>query len=264
MCEILEISRGMIYYKFKNKVIHSGIDNSVIEIFNKSRNNYGTRKIKVELSKIGVEISRKSISKIMKRYSLVSNYTVKQFKVQKSKCNEEKISNIVRREFNNREFLEVVVSDLTYVNVGGKWNYICLLLDLFNREIIGYSSGPNKDAKLVEKAFFSTGIDLSKIQIFHTDRGCEFKNTAIDSLLTKYNIQRSLSKKGSPYDNAVAEATYKVIKTEFVNNNNFETIEELSLGLFEYVNWYNNSRIHGSLNYVTPVEFKKNVREKIV
>jgi len=50
---------------------------------------------------------------------------------------------------------------------------------------------------------------------------------------------------GSPYDNAVAEATYKVIKTEFVNNNHFETIEELSLGLFEYVNWYNNSRIHG-------------------
>lgn len=176
----------MIYYKFKNKIIHSGTDNLVIEIFNKSRNNYGTWKIKVELSKIGVEIPRKSIAKIMKRYSLVSNYTVKQFKVQKSKCNEDKISNIVRRKFNNRECLEVVVSDLSYVNVGGKWNYVCLLLDLFNRGIIGDSSGPNKDAKLVEKAFFSTGIQLSKIKIFHTDRDCEFKNTAIDSLLTKY------------------------------------------------------------------------------
>ena len=77
-------------------------------------------------------------------------------------------------------------------------------------------------------------------------------------------IKRSLSKKGSPYDNAVAEATYKIIKTEFVNSNSFENEEQLALGLFEYVNWYNNIRIHSSLNYLTPVDFKKSVREKVV
>ena len=70
----------------------------------------------------------------MKKYRLISNYTVKQYKVHKSKCNEEKIDNVV-----HREDLEIVVSDLTYVNVAGKWHYICLLINLFNREIVGYS-----------------------------------------------------------------------------------------------------------------------------
>ena len=79
---------------------------------------------------------------------LVSNYTVKQFKVHKSTCNEENIDNKLNREFNREEKLDVVVSDLTYVNVQGKWNYICLIIDLFNREIIGYAAGKNKNAEL--------------------------------------------------------------------------------------------------------------------
>ncbi len=80
----------------------------------------------------------------MKKYGLVSSYTVKQYKVYPSKCNEEKIDNIVDRNFNTEDRLDVVVSDLTYVNVNGKWNYICILLDLYNREIIGYAAGKNK------------------------------------------------------------------------------------------------------------------------
>lgn len=138
----------MIYYDFKTKD-----KNTIIRIFRKSKNNYGTRKIKIELERLGFNSSRKFISNIMKRYFLVSNYTVKQFKVHNSKCNEENILNIVKRNFNNRDLLEVVVSDLTYVNVGRKWNYICVLLDFFNREIIGFSSGSKKDSKLVEVAF---------------------------------------------------------------------------------------------------------------
>lgn len=75
----------------------------------------------------------------MDKYRLVSNYTVKQFKVHKSSCNNDEVENIVNREFDNRSDLEIVVSDLTYVNVNRKWHYICLLINLFNREIVGYS-----------------------------------------------------------------------------------------------------------------------------
>lgn len=107
-------------------------------------------------------------------------------------------------------------------------------------------------------------MPLDKIEIVHTNRGNEFKNSISDNILNKYKIRRSLSRKGNPYGNAVAEATYKIIKIEFINNNKFETEEQLALGLFEYVNWYNNIRTHGSLNYLTPVGFKRNVREKVV
>ena len=200
----------------------------------------------------------------MNLHGLVSNYTVKQFKVHKSTCNEENIENKLNREFNREEKLDVVVSDLTYVNVQGKWNYICLIIDLFNREIIGYAAGKNKNAELVYKAFGTIKTNLSNINIFHTDRGNEFKNKIIDDVLTTFNIDRSLSKKGCPYDNAVAESTYKIIKTEFAFNRIFKSFEELETELFDYVNWYNNFRIHSSLNYLTPVEYKKSVLIKIV
>lgn len=117
----------------------------------------------------------------MDRYRLVSNYMVKQYKVHRSRCNDDIVENVVNREFSNRDDLEIVVSDLTYVNVAGKWNYICLLINLFNRERIGYSVGSKKDASLVYEAFMNT--NLSKVKIFHTDRGNEFKNKLIDKVL---------------------------------------------------------------------------------
>ena len=111
---------------------------------------------------------------------------VAKYKVHKTTCNEAKVANVVNRSFNGRNNLEVVVSDLTYARVNGKWNYVCLMLDLFNREIIGFSAGPNKDARLVYEAFASIKHDLSKVKIFHTDRGNEFKNNAIDGLLDTF------------------------------------------------------------------------------
>lgn len=98
-----------------------------------------------------------------------------------------------------------------------------MLVDLFNREIIGFSVGPNEDAALVVRAFASVQGDLRQIQLFHTDRGSEFKNKLIDETLTAFQISRSLSMKGCPYGNAVAEATFKIMKTEFITKRTFIT-----------------------------------------
>ena len=78
------------------------------------------------------------------------------------------------------------------------------------------------------------------------------------------SAERSLSHKGCPYDNAVAEATFKIIKTEFVWNETFHTQEELKIKLWDYVNWYNHHRIHSSLGYQTPVQYRKNNLKKFV
>lgn len=262
MCKTLNISRGCVYYKPKKKSCNTKLENLIIAIFKKSKNNYGTRKIKKELAQKGYKVSRRRISKIMKKYGLVSNYTVKQYKVHSSKSNEDKIANIVDRNFNKQQPLDVIVSDLTYVNVKGQWNYICLIIDLFNREFIGYAAGKKKDAELVTRAFYSIKRPVDKINILHTDRGNEFKNKAIDKILNTFDIERSLSKKGCPYDNAVAEAAFKVVKTEFAFNKKFNSFEELEYELFDYVNWYNNHRIHGSLDYLTPVEYRNLMFEK--
>lgn len=256
MSRLLNIPRSLIYYKKKSKKYNTKLENTVISIFRESKNNYGTRKIKIELKKEGMIASRRKIRDIMDKYRLISNYTVKQFKIHRSKCNNDQVDNVVNREFDDREDLEIVVSDLTYINVMGKWHYICLLINLFNREIVGYSAGAKKDADLVYEAFLTSKINLSKIKIFHTDRGNEFKNKIIDEVLETFKIKRSLSKKGCPYDNAVAEAGYKIIKTEFAFKRIFKSLEELKMELHDYVNWYNNKRIHGALNYMTPVEYR--------
>lgn len=257
MCKTLKVSRALVYYERKNKRIDKKLEEEIIRIFKESRNNYGSRKIKVKLQELGYQVSLRRIRKLMNLNGLISNYTVKQFKVQKSSCNEEQIANILNREFNRENQFDVIVSDLTYVNVSGKWNYICLILDLWNREIIGYAAGVHKNAELVYKAFRKIPYDLSKINIFHTDRGNEFKNKIIEELIEAFGIKRSLSKKGCPYDNAVAEATYKIIKTEFAYNRRFSSFEELERELFDYVNWYNHIRIHGSLDYKTPIVYRK-------
>ena len=128
--------------------------------------------------------------------------------------------------------------------------------DLSCREIIGYSVGANKTAQLVHRAFASLKVNLQDIGIFHTDRGLEFTNNTIDELLTTFDIKRSLSRPGTPYDNAVAESTFKIIKTEFVGKHKFKTIQELETNLFDYINWFNNKRIHRTLGMISPVDFK--------
>ncbi|MEG1926644.1 MAG: integrase core domain-containing protein, partial [Ruthenibacterium sp.] len=115
---------------------------------------------------------------------------------------------------------------------------------------------PVENAGLVEQAFLSIHQPLDQITISHTDRGSEFKNECIDKLVKAFGIQRSLSKKGCPYDNAVAEMTYNIFKTEFVFGSQFKALQELSLALDEYVLWYNNVRIHSALGYIPPVAYR--------
>ena len=89
---------------------------------------------------------------------------------------------------------------------------------------------------LASKAFSRVNISLEKIHIFHTDRGNEFNNKTLDGTLETFHIRDALSMKGCPYDNAVAETTFKIIKTEFVKGRKYETLEQLQYGLDDYVN----------------------------
>lgn len=248
----------------KERKNEDDIASDINGIFNGSRQNYGTRKIKYELKKRGKMVSRRRIGKIMNEQELVSAYTVAQFKPHKNKPNESEQANELNREFTQEDKLTVVVSDLTYVRVHKKWNYICVFVDLYNREIVGFSTGENKDALLVYRALSSIKGNLHTIQMFHTDRGSEFKNQIIDEALETFNIKRSLSLKGCPYDNAVAEATFKIIKTEFVKKRHFDSLEELNREFTYYVHWFNHPCIHGTLDYLSPVEYKLTYLKKTV
>ncbi|HCY8666670.1 IS3 family transposase [Staphylococcus aureus] len=261
MGNVLKILRSTYYDSIKrkdNKITKddSNVERAVINIFNANRKVFATRRIKNHLNDKGHTVSRRKIGRIMKKYNLVSVYTKAKYKNHPKETNEKLIKNHLNRAFNREQPMETLVSDLTYVKVAGTWHYICLFIDLFNREIVGYSVGKNKDANLVSKAISRINHNLEQIKLFHTDRGKEFDNHLIDEVLETFKIKRSLSTKGCPYDNAVAEATMKAMKTEFVKQMQFENLEQLKTELFDYVNWYNNFRPHSSLQYLTPVAFK--------
>lgn len=259
MCSVLCIPRSTYYYKEKASDNHQDqkVTKEVCASFVASRSAYGTRRIKADLHTKGYQVSRRKISAIMKSEGLVSVYTKKSYKPTRSKSNEAEIGNKLNREFNNQKPYAVIVSDLTYAKVGTTWQYVCLMLDLHDRKIVGHSAGRRKDAELVKTALSRIQCDLRQVGMFHTDRGKEFDNKQIEEALETFGIERSLSRKGCPYDNAVAEATFKSIKTEFINEYHFKDLEELEWRLAEYIHWYNHHRRHSALGYMSPVAFEQ-------
>jgi transposase InsO family protein len=255
MCAVLKVSRSRYYYKPAGPKDETALEEAVQLAFEENRSVYGSRKLKRVLAKKGIVVSKDKICRIMERRGLESAYTHKKYKVKSVKSNESDVGNLLDRKFSGQQRLVAVVSDLTYVRVGQKWQYVCILLDLHNREIIGYSSGVHKNAELVRAAFAKVRVNLSQIQMFHTDRGSEFDNSLIDELLAAFGISRSLSMKACPYDNAVAEATFKIIKTEFICRRIFVSSQQLALELADYVHWFNHIRFHSSLDYLSPVQF---------
>ena len=248
----------MYYYSPKERDIDESLITVVKSTFEQNKCVYGHKKLLIALRKKGVSIGKEKLSRIMKEEKLISKYVRRRKpKSAENTVNNDEIENKVERKFNDRKPLEVVASDLTYVDVNNKWHYICLLIELSHREIIGFSAGRNKDAELVKAAWLTVRSDIRDICIFHTDRGSEFKNEEIDKILEIGKIERSLSRPGKPVDNAVCESMYDIVKTEFIFEESFKDLEDLQAKLSAWVWWYNNERIHSSLGYKSPVESRK-------
>lgn len=256
LCKCLGIARSTYYYEVQEPTNESSLEAKINKVFCENRRVYGSRKIQKELAKQGYRVSRRRICRLMRKLGLESAYSKSKYRTHGKSCNEADIPNELNRQFDGQKQYGAVVSDLTYVRVNYKWNYVCILLDLFNRQIIGYSAGTHKNAELVYEAFSTVDTDLRNIKMFHTDRGSEFNNALIDDVITAFDIRRSLSLKGCPYDNAVAESTFKIFKTEFVYGRNFSNLDSMKLELGDYVHWFNHFRLHSSLGYLSPVQFK--------
>ena len=134
------------------------IAGDVRAIWRDSRERYGARKIKAALERKGVTASRRRIGNIMHEQGMTSAYARRTFKPHKTRADEARLANILDREFDGYEPRTHLASDLTYVRVGGKWAYACLLIGLANRGITGHSAGRARDASLVLGAFATLGF----------------------------------------------------------------------------------------------------------
>lgn len=192
----------------------------------------------------------------MNQKGLVSAYARKKYKPCAAKASEAEAPNVLDREFDGHPPHTHIVSDLAYVRVGGKWNYACLLIDLRDREIVGHAASGRKDSRLVKAAFATLGFPLADIDVLRTNRGSEFANPDIDDLLEAFDIRRSPSRKGNPYDNAAIEPTNRILKKELVYRRAFADLGQLRREPNPCVRWRNEERMHSTLGYMSPVEFR--------
>ncbi|MGL4382325.1 MAG: IS3 family transposase [Bacilli bacterium] len=234
------------------------VDKEVKRVFDLNNAIYGSRRISHFINKgnCGFKVSRFIVNESMKRQKLISKYCKnKSFKPYANKVltNVKVVANLLKQNFDNYRLNEVITSDLTYVPNDKRFFYICFLLDLYNREIVGFSTSEHHDTEMVIEAFEKANIDKREFKIFHTDRGGEFKGEKLIDFLAEHDVARSMSKPGCPFDNAPSERLFRIFKTEWMKPS-YNDIIELQADVKEFVHWYNHFRIHSSLNYQTPVE----------
>ena len=259
-CRILGVPRSAYYRTLAHPPRPKApgpIEPDVPGAFEASRGGYGARRPKVALERAGITASRRRICRITRENGLSSAYSGRAPKGGDRPVQPPSAGNVPARAFDGHAPRTRVAADLAYVRAGGSRCCVCLLAGPCNREIVGCSCGRRKDARLVKAAFSNVAFPLTDIEAFRSDRGSEFCNGDVDALLSAFGIERSVSCPGNPYDNAVVESTNRVLKRELVRGRAFPSEDRLRTELFDWVNWYNNCRLHSTLGYMTPAGFRE-------
>ena len=258
------------YYEWLNRppsnraLENQQLTKSIREVFNQNRNVYGTRRIAKILARDNILIIRKRISKLMVSAGLLCK-TKRRFKVTTdSKHNDPVAPNLLARQFDVSAPDKYWVGDITYIPTKNGWLYLATVIDLYSRQVIGWSMADNMKTKLINDAL-TMAIWKRKPKkglVWHSDRGSQYASDSHKSVLKDHGIIQSMSRKGNCWDNAVAESFFHTLKTELTNHYQFKNQKEAKNVIFEYIEvFYNRIRIHSANNYLAPVEFEK-VNEK--
>lgn len=167
--------------------------------------------------------------------------------------------NHLKRDFHSSSPGHKWVSDITYIPTGQGWMYLTIIMDLYDRKIIGWSLSTTMTTQDTIMAAWRMAVlnrPITQTLIFHSDRGVQYASSAFSEKLKKQSIIQSMSRKGNCWDNAVAENFFKILKSELVKHANFISIIQAKIELFEFIEiWYNRKRKHSSLGYQTPDQY---------
>ena len=231
----------------------------VRRVFEENRKLYGCRKMRVALINEGVILSEWKIRRIMRENGLYP-VTLRKFKpYKKGKSDGIYSENVIKRNFSPKELNKVWAGDITYIQTGFGWVYLAAVLDLNNKEVIGYEVSKNIDSELSMNAL-GNAIALRgkhKGLIFHSDRGSQYSSKKYKAMLNENGITGSMSAPGCPYDNSCVESFFASLKKELTYRKKYDTIEEVKTDVFRYIElFYNRKRLHSSLGYMSPVDYR--------
>ncbi|MEK5390257.1 MULTISPECIES: IS3 family transposase [Heyndrickxia] len=265
MCKVLGVSKSG-YFKWLNRPKsnrqkkHEKLAQKILKTHLEFKQRYGSVKITKTLNKRGMKVSERTVSRIMTKNQWKS-CTVKKYKATTNSKHKHPVSeNVLDRQFKASKPNQFWVTDITYIPTNEGWLYLATVMDLYSRKIVGWAMGKTMTKELVISALKMAykRQKPGKGVIHHSDRGVQYASSEYQKLLKKYHMIGSMSRKGNCYDNACIESFHGILKRELVYQTKYRTREEAKKSLFEYIEFfYNSKRIHSTLGYCTPNEFER-------
>jgi putative transposase len=264
MCSALGVSRSG-YYAWKERPAaprlraDARLAVEVVGAHKRSRATYGSPRVHAELKARGVRVGRKRVERLMREQGLQAQRKRRFRRTTYSKHPNPVAPNLLAREFAQDAPNRVWVTDVTYVWTDEGWLYLAVMLDLFARKVVGWSTSTVNDTALaltaLEAAFKSRRPPRGLLH--HSDRGSPYASDAYRASLRRKGIVASMSRTGDCWDNSVAESFFATIKAELIDDERFATRAAAVAAIADYIErFYNPQRRHSHLGYFSPIEFE--------
>lgn len=209
------------------------------------------------MSAQGQHCNHKVVSALMKKHSIKPERRRKFRSTTDSKHDLKVDKNLLNRQFEVDTPNSAWVSDITYIETKEGWLYLAVFIDLYSRQIVGWSAKADMTVELVLAAYEEARTSTGAVpNLVHSDRGSQYASNAFRTALSNSNSMQSMSGKGNCWDNAVAESFFSTLKSEMIYRvATFETRDQAQFALFDYIEmFYNTKRLHSALGYLTPAE----------
>ncbi len=265
LCSVMRVSSSAYYAwaaasESKKAKRDKELTAVITTAFTQNRAVYGTRRLKQVLEKQGETVSRRSIGRLMQEAQLRCK-TKRRFKVTTDSTHNLPVApNQLDLQFNVNSPDQTYVGDITYIATDEGWLYLAVVIDLYSRQVVGWSMSDNMKTKLVNDALIMAiwKRKPKKGLLWHSDRGSQYASVDHRKLLKQHGVQQNMSRKGNCWDNAVSESFFHTLKTECVNHEKYPTREQAKKSIFDYIEvFYNRQRLHSSNGYLSPVDFEK-------
>lgn len=271
MSEVFKVSRSG-YYSWlgrepsKRAKQNERLRRLIHAAWQESDKRYGSPRIYNQLKNDGCTASRPRIARLMVKMGIASRIRKKWIKTTHSTHGWPVAANLLDRNFTPEGLGKVWVSDITYIRGEQGWMYLTTVMDLGDRQIIGWSLSNGMSAKETSIAAFEQATKRrppGKNLIFHSDRGVQYACDDFTEKLDEHSITQSMSRKGNCWDNAPAESFFKTLKHELDMPVYFQSYQQARSAIFEFIEiWYNRKRLHSALDYQSPVQAEENLKLK--
>ena len=256
MCRFLSVSRSG-YYDFVRRMDIPSKDlplaEKIRECQEKCGKTYGYRRVHIWLERNGIYHNPKTILRVMQKYSLLSVVRRKKY----HNCGNvlHKYPNLLNRDFKADRPNQKWVTDISYIKTMQGTLYLSVIRDLYDNSIVAYKTGTKQNVNLVLSTI-SAAKKKDKVTAelqLHSDQGFQYTSHSYFKLTQSYGIIQSMSRRGNPYDNALAENFFSILKTEFIYRTKLKTYEEAKSLIDEYIYFYNHERLQLKTK-LTPIE----------